>query len=144
MIRGAREDDRAAIEALLRSAQLPIEGVADHLGSFFVAEDGDRTLAVGGLEAYGEVALLRSVAVALDARSSGLGSLVTHRVLDEARVRGMTSVYLLTTTAERFFPRFGFEVIERSEVPQPMRASRELQGACPASAIVMRLALRSA
>ncbi|MBV9947898.1 MAG: GNAT family N-acetyltransferase, partial [Myxococcales bacterium] len=44
---------------------------------------------------------------------------------------------LLTTTADSFFPRFGFQHIAREDVPPELRASRELQGACPASAIVM-------
>jgi amino-acid N-acetyltransferase len=144
MIRGAREEDRPGIEALLRSAQLPIDGVADHVLSFFVVEEGDRIVAVGGIEAYGDAALLRSVVVAADAQRSGLGSLVTRRALEEARARRVQCVYLLTTTAERFFPRFGFEVIDRNEVPPHVRVSREFQGACPTSATVMRLDARGA
>jgi amino-acid N-acetyltransferase len=44
----------------------------------------------------------------------------------------------LTTTAERFFPKFGFEPIDREQVPPSVRESVEFQSACPASAIVMR------
>jgi amino-acid N-acetyltransferase len=53
-------------------------------------------------------------------------------------------VFLLTTTAERFFPRFGFEEIARDEVPASVQASVEFQSACPASAIVMRKRLAPA
>jgi amino-acid N-acetyltransferase len=120
-------------------ARLPIDGVADHILSFFVTDEGDRIVAVAGLEAYDDVALLRSVVVAPDAQRSGLGSQITRHALEEASARRAQCVYLLTTTAERFFPRFGFTAIDRSEVPPSLRASRELQGACPASAIVMRL-----
>jgi choline dehydrogenase-like flavoprotein len=52
------------------------------------------------------------------------------------------TVFLLTTTAEGFFPRFGFEQITRDEVPPSVRGSVEFQSACPASAIVMRRQLR--
>jgi amino-acid N-acetyltransferase len=47
-------------------------------------------------------------------------------------------VFLLTTTAEAFFPKFGFEQIQRIDVPISLQASVEFQSACPASAIVMR------
>jgi amino-acid N-acetyltransferase len=44
----------------------------------------------------------------------------------------------LTTTAERYFPKFGFERIERNDVPASVQASVEFTSACPSSAIVMR------
>ena len=53
-------------------------------------------------------------------------------------------VFLLTTTAERFFPKFGFEQIARDDVPPSVQASVEFRSACPASAIVMRKRLTSA
>ena len=80
----------------------------------------------------------RSVVVASDAKGAGIGGALTRRVLEEARGRGASTVYLLTTTAETFFPRFGFEVAIRADVPAALQASKEFHGACPASAIVMR------
>jgi amino-acid N-acetyltransferase len=53
-------------------------------------------------------------------------------------------VFLLTTTAEKFFPRFGFEQIAREDVPPSVQASVEFTSACPTSAIVMRKRLTSA
>ena len=38
----------------------------------------------------------------------------------------------LTTTADGYFPRFGFERIERSQVPATVRESVEFTSACPA------------
>jgi amino-acid N-acetyltransferase len=55
-----------------------------------------------------------------------------------ATTSGANTVFLLTTTAERFFPQFGFEQIDREQVPPSVRASVEFRSACPASAIVMR------
>jgi amino-acid N-acetyltransferase len=143
MIRPAGPDDRDAVEALLRAAGLPTDGVADHLDTFFVVDDGGQIIGSAGLELYGEHALLRSVAIDPEARRSGLGSTLTRRALDEARARGAQAVYLLTTTAEEFFPRFGFRRSAGTEVPLPVRESREFQGACPASATVMRCELTS-
>ena len=50
-------------------------------------------------------------------------------------------MYLLTTTAEDYFPRFGFEVIDRSEADERLKESAEFRGACPDSAVCMRLSL---
>jgi amino-acid N-acetyltransferase len=61
--------------------------------------------------------------------------------LELARERGVRNVYLLTTTASQFFPRFGFAAIPRTELDPALAQSEELRGACPASALVMRAAL---
>jgi N-acetylglutamate synthase and related acetyltransferases len=72
------------------------------------------------------------------ARSTGLGLALVDRILRHARERGLGAVYLLTTTAEGYFPRFGFTRVARDEVPDPVRASVEFREACPASAVAMR------
>jgi amino-acid N-acetyltransferase len=138
MIRVASAEDRASVEGLLTAADLPIDGVDAHFDTFFVVDDGSKIIGAAGIELHGSDALLRSVVVAEDAKGTGLGSLLTRRALDEAAARGMRAVYLLTTTAETFFPKFGFERVRREEIPEALRASREFQGACPASAIAMR------
>jgi len=137
-IRRATATDRASVEALLTAAALPIDGVAEHLASFFVAEDEGRIVGAAGLEVHGDAALLRSVVVAEEATGTGLGSRLTRRVLDEAHARGARAVYLLTTTAADFFPRFGFERVARGDVPKQVHASHEFRASvCPTSAIVM-------
>lgn len=138
MIRNAEPKDRASVESLLVEAGLPTDGVAEHFGSFLVVDEGGKILGVAGVELYGKNALLRSVVVATDAKGTGVGTRLTQRALDEAHSHGARAVYLLTTTAEAFFPRFGFERTTRDEVPDGVRASREFQGACPDSATVMR------
>jgi amino-acid N-acetyltransferase len=141
MIRAAAPSDREGVELLLVSAGLPTEGVLEHFSSFFVVDDGSMVVGAAGLELYGKHALLRSVVVATGTKGTGVGTLLTHRAIDEALARGARALYLLTTTAETFFPRFGFERITREEVPEALRVSREFQGACPASATVMRRGL---
>jgi amino-acid N-acetyltransferase len=138
MIRTAVAADRRAVEALLQAAGLPLEGVAEHFASFFVVDDGNAIVGASGLELYGSDALLRSVVVAEAARSAGVGSSLARRALDEAYARSVRSVYLLTTTADGFFARMGFETITRKDVPRSVQASREFEGACPTSAAVMR------
>ena len=137
MIRAADRRDLQAVLALLIEAKLPVEGAAEHFGSFFVVEDGGRIVASAGLELHGEAALLRSLVVAADARGAGLGAAVLRRALHEAQERAAV-VYALTTTAERYLARFGFERVPRASLPTALLESRELQGACPESAAVMR------
>jgi amino-acid N-acetyltransferase len=82
--------------------------------------------------------LLRSVAVDETRRGEGLGHQLTQAALDLARARGLKTVYLLTTTAATFFPRFGFREIARDEVDPAVQRSVEFTKACPASAAAMR------
>ena len=137
MIRHAEPRDLPAMLALLAEAELPSEGVADHLQSFFVADEGGRIVASAGLEVRGDSVLLRSLAVAADVRGTGRGAAVLRRALDVARDHE-GGVYALTTTAEAYLARFGFERIPRTSLPAQLFESRELQDACPASAAVMK------
>ena len=101
-----------------------------------------RSWALRGWSLYADGALLRSVAVEPSWQGQQLGHQLTGAALDLAATYGANIVFLLTTTAERFFPRFGFEPIGREQVPPSVRVSVEFQSACPASAIVMRKRLR--
>ena len=143
-LRVATDTDLPAIERLLASSGLPTAGVAEALRGFVVAEsESDRRIVgVIGLELCCDAfALLRSTAVDPDWRGTGLGRrLVTH-VIAEAESRGIKALYLLTTTAERYFPSFGFVKTERDIVPAEVRRSVEFREACPASATVMSLEL---
>ena len=89
------------------------------------------------------MAWLRSVAVARDLRDTGLGRRLTEAALDLSRHLGVEEAYLLTETADLFFPHFGFRPIPRSEVPRSVQRSVEFTVACPASARVMVLDLRA-
>lgn len=142
-IRAATVQDLAAVHALLRSASLPLDGVPDDLAHFLVAEHEGAVVGVIGLERYGDVALLRSAAVAQDLRGRGVGERLVHALLDAARGAGIRELTLLTTTAERWFPRFGFEPIAREAADVALHASEEFRGACPDSATTMRLLLQA-
>jgi amino-acid N-acetyltransferase len=136
-LRRATPADLPAVEALLTASKLPLDGVAPAIGDFVVAEHGGTLVGVAGLEVCCDNALLRSVAVSTDWRARGLGRALVTRVISDAEVRGLQALYLLTTTAEHYFPSFGFRVIARSEVPADIAATQEFQGACPATATVM-------
>jgi amino-acid N-acetyltransferase len=140
IIRRATMGDTGDVEALLAASHLPLEGVREALGCFVVAHDDGRLVGVAGIEecgVRGEHALLRSVAVDPAWRSRGLGRTLVARAIELAESRGAKALYLLTTTAERYFPSFGFVPTSRDAVPEDVRATAEFQGACPASATVM-------
>ena len=136
-MRPARANDLTRVSQLLADAHFPLDGVAGLLPDFVVAEADGGLVGVAGLEPCGRHALLRSVAVSDAWRSRGMGRALVARVIADAQGRGIPALYLLTTTAERYFPSFGFREITRDEVPDDVRATAEFQGACPASATVM-------
>lgn len=144
LIRHARPSDWPAISALLTSAQLPLDGARELAEEFLVADLAGDVLGCAVVERHGAVGLLRSVAVTTTRRSRGVGHALVADAIVTARIGGLEALYLLTTTAEGYFPRHGFEVIDRMAVPEALQGSVEFQGACPASATVMRLVLSQA
>lgn len=139
----ARSADWPSVTTLLRDSGLPLDGLEEHLAATIIARDASSLLGCAALEVYGTDALLRSVAVAAEHRGKGLGEALTAAAIALARQRGVRAIYLLTDTAQRFFPRFGFEETTRQAVPAGVQASVEFTKACPASATVMVLPLRS-
>ncbi len=130
--------DGPAVLALLTENKLPTDGLIDHLRTTMVARNDGSIVGCAALEVYAEGALLRSVAIAPAMQRRGLGHALTTTALQLARDLQLPAVYLLTTTAEQFFPEFGFERIERNAVPASVQASIEFISACPSSATVMR------
>jgi N-acetylglutamate synthase-like GNAT family acetyltransferase len=142
MIRIAVSADRGGVSELLTGAGLPLDGLSEKLEHFLVAEADGRIVAAAGLEQYDDSVLLRSVVVDASHRGTGIGARLSDAALVLARDLGARDAYLLTDTAEDFFRRRGFEVIDRREVPDGIRNSVEFAVACPESAIVMRRAVR--
>ena len=141
-LRAATRDDLPGITALLAASDLPTSGVAEALDGFLVAEDAGEIVGVVGLETCdNRYALLRSTAVAPSWRGRGLGRNLVEGIVREAESRGCKALYLLTTTAESYFPNFGFAAVSRDVVPDAVKATEEFRSACPASATVMALSL---
>lgn len=138
VIEAAKPGDLPQVRALLSRHGLPLDGVDEHVQTMVVARNDSRVVGAAALEFYAEGALLRSVAVDPAVQGQRLGHRLTDAALHMAREHGVDTVFLLTTTAERFFPKFGFEPITRGDVPASVQASIEFRSACPASAVVMR------
>lgn len=141
LIRGAAPEDWEAVKTLLIRCALPVDGARDHFSSFLLGYNNANLVACGGLEYYGDVALLRSIAVESSHRGRGLGKSLVADLLVAAANRRIGSVVLLTTTAEDFFPRMGFSTVPRSSLPKAVTASEEFKSACPDTATAMMLRL---
>jgi amino-acid N-acetyltransferase len=142
LYRNSTPSDLPAIVALLESARLILDGVEEIADRFLLAFQDETLVGCAALEPFDKTALLRSVAVAESVRGAGLGQEIVHRSIDRARADGFENVVLLTSTAEAFFPRFGFRKIARQDAPLAVRSSIEFRAACPESASVMLLDLK--
>ena len=138
-IRLARSDDLDAITALLGENALPASDInAAALHDFLVAEDSHGAL-VGsvGVEMFGHAGLLRSLAVAYSARSSGLGSRLLSHAEQTARARGVLQLWLLTTTASKFFEEMMYVTESRNAAPAELQASSQFAELCPSTALCL-------
>jgi amino-acid N-acetyltransferase len=138
----ARPEDLDKVLRLVEERKLPVAGLRDHLATTLVARADGQIVGSAALEIYRDGALLRSVAVAPAAQGRHLGHQLVEAAIRLAEDRRVPAVYLLTTTAERYFPKFDFERIARADVPPDVQTSVEFTSACPSTATVMRRRLR--
>jgi amino-acid N-acetyltransferase len=139
-IRNANEADLGTIQNLLNANDLPVEDLSTALiEGFLVAEDASGTVVgSGGLEQIGSSVLLRSLALKQEWRGTGVARRLVELLEDNARSLGQQEVWLLTTTAERFFERAGYERVSRDDVPGDVRLCRQFAALCPSTAMCMR------
>jgi len=126
--------ERAGAIRLLEAAELPTSDLTDaHMADFFYSGSSAAPNGLVGVEFLETDALLRSLVVVPDQRGSGLGSALVERAESHARARGARAIFLLTTTAERFFRSRGYVPADRASAPEAVRTSREFADLCPAS-----------
>lgn len=137
-IRPVRASELPAVQAVLRSVDLPVDDI-DGSSSvrFWVAEEEGAIAGVVGLERAGNSALLRSLAVTPARRCRHLGRELVAHVEAEARHAGFRQLTLLTMSAEGFFQLLGYTAIERTTVAIDIRQTAQFRSLCPASAVCM-------
>lgn len=125
--------------ALLAAADLPHEGVREHLGGFLIARtDGGRAVGCVGLERYGTLGLLRSAAVLTAYQGQQIGARLVQHLLEDAARKGVTEVVLLTTSAKDYFQtKFGFREQARGAYEERLAASPEWKLPRCASAVLL-------
>jgi len=135
----ADSDNETEIKQILESCGLPTADLsAEKLVEFLILCDGEALAGVIGLERYGRVGLLRSLAVQPELRDQGRGGQLIQQIEKRAREQGVKELYLLTTTAEGFFARHGYLRVPRESAPTEIRSTAEFRELCPDSAVLMR------
>ena len=126
----------------MAECQLPTSDLSPKNLEHFLGCGTVQTLkGVVGLEIYDTVALLRSLAVAADCRGIGCGKALVAEAERYAQSKGVTELYLLTTTTADFFERLGYRRSSRENAPQAIRQTKEFSGLCPSSSALMAKAL---
>ena len=87
------------------------------LRDFYIVEEENRLLGTAALHiVWEDLAEVRSVAVAEEAGRKGVGTQVVQACIDEASELGLKRVFCLTYKPD-FFARFGFHIVDKSELP---------------------------
>ena len=130
--------DEPAIADLLAGAGLPVVGLAGAFEHGVVARDGGSIVGAAAVELYGDAGLLRSVVVDPNRRGEGLGQRLVGAAEALARETGVTDLYLLTETAPGWFPRLGYEPVDRAVARSAVGASREFDLTCAVTGVALR------
>lgn len=125
-------------QALLKSCALPWEDLTPNLlANFKGYYENSHLVGIIGLEQFGSIGLLRSLAIHPQQRKQGIARVLINSLEKEAIERNIESLYLLTTTAETLFTHFGYKTIDRSIAPNEIKSTSEFSTLCPHNAILM-------
>jgi len=100
-------------DMLSRSLSELYEAIRD----FYIYENDGRLLGTAALHiVWEDLAEIRSVAVAEDAGRKGVGTELVRACIDEGNSLGLRRLFCLTYKPD-FFGRFGFRIVDKSELP---------------------------
>jgi UDP-N-acetylmuramate: L-alanyl-gamma-D-glutamyl-meso-diaminopimelate ligase len=142
-IRPARRSDMAAVRGLVATVGLADEPAGDDaFPSFYVLHNERGLVGSVALDVLGDDAILRALAVDVEARGAGYGWMLADTAVAQARWRGVRRIYLLTESASDFFAaKFGFRVVDRSTLSRQVAASETFTAPTSPSQVAMRLDL---
>lgn len=133
----ATVEDLREIVNLLADCKLPYSDIVFGKQNFVLAEIDYKIVGCAGLEIYNENGLFRSLAVQPSHQNMKIGGGLLDKIITLSKENNIKQLYLLTTTADLYFKKHGWEVIERSKVPDDIRATTEFSSICPSTAICM-------
>lgn len=91
--------------------------LSENMRDFMVAYEGRQLVGCGAMHFYSPtVGEVRSLAVAEDNRTHGIGRLLVDSLVYEAKLYGLDAVFAFTYVPE-FFAKVGFGAVERGELP---------------------------
>lgn len=134
------------VRALLIECGLPVSDISPTpLPHFFGIRAGAALVAVVGLDLFGQVALLRSLAVLPAHRGRGLARRLVAHAETVAAAAGVEALFLLTTSASGLFAKLGYVPAARPDAPPAIQGTRQFTDLCPASSALLakRLAGRT-
>lgn len=134
----AIEQSRNEVIELLKSNNLPAADLPGVLDDFYTAIDEQKIVGLIGMERYAHYGLLRSMVVHPDYRNKRIAGMLIQLLEQTAASSGITTIYLLTETAESYFSKKNYQLITREEVPEALLQSSEFSHVCPVSATVMK------
>lgn len=124
---------------LLNNSDLPTADISfETTKNFYGIYNKNILIAAIGIEYYYPTALLRSLVVDENERENGLGIELIKFIEDKCRRDNIEEIYLLTTTAEKYFLKYGYVKIERSEAPEKIKKTSQFSDLCPSSSAFMR------
>ena len=126
---------------LLKDSALPILDIEDSRSIFVGIYTDNKLVGCVGIQIIDEIALLRSLAVSKEYRGQGLAIKLTKAIIQKAKSRSINSLFLLTTDAEKFFVKVGFEKIIKTSAPNGIKETKQYSEICSDSAVVMELKL---
>lgn len=140
--RMADKAELPVIADLLTKNKLPASDITDIPVDFIIATDENGRV-IGGIavERFETEGLLRSFAVDESYRDQKIGSGLFDRLIAYSLQSGITSLHLLTTTADKYFAAKGFAILNREEAPASIRATTEFYFLCPSSSVYMKRVL---
>ncbi len=95
-----------------------LDEIYRNIRDFFVCRDADGIVGCASLQiVWEDLAEIKSLAVHRDKWGRGIGSSLVRACMDEARTMNMPTVFVLTREM-KFFCNFGFEPIDKSQLPQ--------------------------
>lgn len=136
------ENDLTAIKKILQDSNLPVVDIVFGKQDFLVAWVDSEIVGSIALERYEKNAILRSFAVKEAFRNQKIGELLYKNVISYCKENGIEQLYLLTTTPDQYFKKLGWEVIDRTEVPEEISLSTEFSSVCPSISICMNLKIK--
>lgn len=127
IFRRGNASDIPALVPLIVSGDLPPFFLEPVIDGFLVVEHAGRLVASGGLEFYGEDAVLRSVVVDPAARGLGLGLNIGRLLEEDAFASGARDLYLFTMHAHGFWQRLGYTDLALDQWPELVRENWQYQ-----------------
>lgn len=128
-----------SITKLLKDNNLPYEDLISSQVEFITVYKDETLVGCIGVEKYGKNGLLRSLAVDDAYKGCGIGKKLIDDMLSKSKLDGIKQLHLLTTTADKYFKKYGFKNAERSDAPQSILQSKEFSDICPASSVYMTI-----